>query len=327
MWQKPHDEAGCQPWGTRPEITEENESDMRQIGNLPNQQQAKLLADYLLSEGIAAQVDEDQGNWAIWVREENQLEQARGILEEFRVHPDEPKYRQAVSKAEAIRTQKARKRADQAKKMVDMRQQWNRPLRQRAPLVFVLIVLSVAFFVLTGLGRNRAGEIYNALLFSDLRTYARTGDPFLSLKYGQLWRLVTPIFLHGGPLHLGFNMLWLYSLGVQVESRRGTLATGVMVLILAVLSNVAQMVFGNGPHFLGMSGVVFGLFGYVWLRQRTNPSEGYFISEINVFIMLFILVLGFAGTLNGVVGGGVANFAHAGGLIGGVLLGTVFPRK
>jgi GlpG protein len=300
---------------------------MRQIGTLPSQQHAELLADYLLTEGIPAQTDQDGANWAIWVREENQLDQAKRILDEFRQRPDEPKYKQAVSEAAVIRTKQSRQRAKQAKQMVDMRRQWNQPLRRRAPLVFVLIALSVFVSLITAFGDLRQGEVYNALLFTDLRVFQQTGDGMLQIKHGQLWRLVTPIFLHGNLLHLGFNMLWLYSLGVQIEVRRGTVGFGVMVLLLAVVSNLAQYLLGGGPHFLGMSGVVFGLFGYVWLRQRIAPTDGFFISEFNVFIMLFVLVLGFTGSLNGVAGGGIANYAHLGGLLGGVAVGAIYPRR
>ncbi len=299
---------------------------MRQIGTLPTQDQAELLADFLLTEGIVAQAEVDGKEWAIWVREEGQVERARGILGQFVEDPRRPKYREAVAEAERIRTVAMRQRAKASRNLIDVRQRWNQPLSRRAPLVFALIGLSVFASLATGFGGARQSSIYNALLFCDLRIYQQTGDALLQIKQGQIWRLITPIFLHGGLLHLGFNMMWLYYLGTQIEMRRGTVQLGWMVFVVALVSNLAQYFIDRNPQFLGMSGVAYGLFGYIWIRQRIDPQSGFFLGESTVFIMLFFLVLGFAGALDSAVGG-VANWAHAGGLAAGVALATIYPRR
>jgi GlpG protein len=146
---------------------------------------------------------------------------------------------------------------------------------------------------------------------------------------GQVWRLITPAFLHQelsiSPWHLIFNMFWLLDLGTMIERRHGSLRFAAMVLVLALVSNLAQAVL-EGPNFVGMSGVVYGLFGYVWLRGRLDPTSGFYLSPNIVFWMMLWLVACFSGAL-----GPIAKWAHAGGLAAGAAIGylahTIRPRR
>jgi GlpG protein len=299
---------------------------MRQIGSLASEREARLVADYLLTQGIAAQTDRDDQQFALWVRDENQVPAARQILDEFLQNPDEPRYRSAASQAEQIRADRVRQTLRAARNTVDMRRVWNQPLSRRAPLVFALIGLSIFASLMTNFG-NLQGAVYNALMFCDFRTLEATQDPLLQIKQGQLWRVITPIFLHGGWLHLLFNMSWLYYLGAQIEMRRGTVFLGGLALALAAVSNMAQYLIGGTPAFLGMSGVAYGLFSYVWIHQRIDPRGGYLLSDSAAFLMLLFLLLGFTPALSGVTGGaGVANWCHVGGLVTGAAVAWVERR-
>src|SRR5690606_20479927 len=124
------------------------------------------------------------------------------------------------------------------------------------------------------------------------------------LQAGELWRLVTPVLLHGSLLHLGFNMLWLYGLGSQIEAGRGTWPFLGLMLVFAVASNLTQYLWA-GPHFLGMSGVVYGLFSYVWMQSRYMPKPDLWIDKGNAVILIVWLFLCMTGLL-----GPIANAAH-----------------
>ena len=133
---------------------------------------------------------------------------------------------------------------------------------------------------------------------------------------GQVWRLITPIFLHFGLTHLVFDMLMLYLLGAMIEARRGTLVLGALVLVSAVASNLGQYI-DTGPNFGGMSGVDYALFGYAWMQSRFNPRAGILVSPMTVMLGLGWLVACMASKSVS----DIANTAHLIGLAIGVVSG------
>jgi GlpG protein len=153
-----------------------------------------------------------------------------------------------------------------------------------------------------------------------------------ALLSGEVWRAVTPIFLHFNILHLVFNAMMMLSLGSRVEASRGTLRFLALILVLAVASNVCQYYFQwdirntpplslrDSPHFGGLSGVIYGLFGYTWMKMRFAPELGLGISRETVLIMLVWFGVCLTGYL-----GPIANVAHAAGLVLGMAIGAV-PR-
>jgi len=112
-------------------------------------------------------------------------------------------------------------------------------------------------------------------------------------------------------------MLWLRDLGSMIEARQGTLQLAMLVLVLAAASNFGQY-YVSGPIFGGISGVVYGLLGYIWIRGRFDPGSGLFLHPTTVNMMLIWFVLCYTNLLGLVA---VANTAHAVGLVGGMLWG------
>ena len=123
------------------------------------------------------------------------------------------------------------------------------------------------------------------------------GNGLNDILHGQVWRLVTPIFMHVNILHIFFNMWWLVDLGTLIEVRRGTLRLAVLVLISAIISNFGQYLWMERtdpgvPHlFGGMSGVVYALFGYIWMKGLYQPEQGMILHPNTITIMLLWLVL------------------------------------
>ena len=137
-----------------------------------------------------------------------------------------------------------------------------------------------------------------------------------TMSNGEVWRPVTPIFIHLSVLHILFNMMWLRVMGTAIEFRRGTGRFVILCLIIAVTSNIAQLFWG-GPFFGGMSGVVFGLIGYVWMKGKTQPSLGMGLHQQTVVYCILWLVLCMTGAL-----GPIANAAHLMGFLVGILIGA-----
>jgi GlpG protein len=156
---------------------------------------------------------------------------------------------------------------------------------------------------------------------------------------GEVWRLVTPMFLHFDWMHLVFNLIWALYLGGQIESLRGSGRLLLLVVVLSITSNLAQYYLGppsfQGGHivlrpsvyFGGLSGVVYGLFGYIWVKSRLEPHLGLYVSVQTVVFMLgwfFMCLFGVTSVLFGI---SVANAAHSGGLVAGMVLAALFARR
>lgn len=165
-------------------------------------------------------------------------------------------------------------------------------------------------------------------LKADQQHSSSVGPLFEKLRQGQVWRLVTPIFLHADIFHLFFNMVWLFVLGAQMESRLGMMRYLLFILITAVGSNSAQYLM-SGPNFIGFSGVLCAMIMFVWMRQKKTPWEGYQLQRTSMkFVTWFILLIfgmqcvSFVFELLGIhlFALPIANTAHlAGGFIGYLL--------
>ncbi|NWN83045.1 MAG: rhomboid family intramembrane serine protease [Halomonas sp.] len=145
------------------------------------------------------------------------------------------------------------------------------------------------------------------------------------LASGQVWRLLSPAFLHFGWMHLVFNMLWLWYFGRQVEALQGSRRLLVIVLAAGIGANLAQYAAGTAL-FGGMSGVDFALLGYVWLMSRRAPGSGFFVPQMLVVFMLGWMLFTMTDMAAAVGFGNVANEAHLGGLVVGLALGWYHSR-
>lgn len=119
-------------------------------------------------------------------------------------------------------------------------------------------------------------------------TSAAEGPLFSRIRQGQIWRLFSPCILHSDLLHILFNMLWLWYLGRPVEQRIGPLRTLLLTLVAGIGSNTMQY-FMSGPFFIGYSGVITALAGFIWVRERIAPWEGYPLNRSTILFLLFFI--------------------------------------
>jgi GlpG protein len=152
---------------------------------------------------------------------------------------------------------------------------------------------------------------------------------FEKIREGEIWRLMSPCFLHSDIFHIFFNMIWLLILGREMEPKLGAWRLAIFMIITGVFSNTAQY-FMSGPNFIGFSGVICAMLAYIWMRQRIAPWEGYKIQTATMNLMaFFILALvalqtaSFFGELLFRLNFGVpiANTAHIAGAFIGFILG------
>jgi membrane associated rhomboid family serine protease len=139
------------------------------------------------------------------------------------------------------------------------------------------------------------------------------------------WQLVTYAFLHGGMLHLAFNMFALYMFGSPIEPVFGTRRYLIYYFVCVVSAAITQLavsaLMGGGGPTIGASGGVFGLllaYAVYFPRNRIMLLFPPIPMPARVFVVVYAaleLVFGVTGAENS-----VAHFAHLGGLVGGFLL-------
>jgi rhomboid protease GluP len=157
---------------------------------------------------------------------------------------------------------------------------------------------------LDGISSYRLGAIYGPAVLED----------------HQFWRLVTAMFLHGGLIHIGFNMMALMQFGPAVEELYGSPRFLCLYTVTGAFGNLASSFAG---HFsLGASGALLGIMGAI-LAITTKRGGAYMRALRSRLIssLLFLFVLGIFGPI------GIDNWAHGGGLAAGFLLGKIFVDR
>ena len=198
------------------------------------------------------------------------------------------------------------------------RQKQGSPGWRSVPVTMTLVLLSCVGFLLYYL--RAPVEWLGYLTFTPFQLV--DGRIAFDSVNGQYWRLVTPVFLHFGWLHIVFNGLWLWELGSKVERTLGHWNMLMLFLTIAVVSNGAQFAFGGQGIFGGMSGVIYGLLGFSWVAPLFQPGWDIRPSPTIMVFMVGWLVACMAGVVEVLGFGAVANAAHLGGLICGAVLGV-----
>lgn len=192
------------------------------------------------------------------------------------------------------------------------------------PVTRLLLIINVAVYLLQ--------QVFNELLITwfalwPFHTPAGYGAGFLP------WQVITYGFLHGGLLHIGFNMLALYMFGGQIEHVFGSKRFLIYYLgcvFAAALTQLAMSAISGGPALptVGASGGVFGLllaYG-LFFPKRTVLL---IFPPIPMPAWLFVTLYGLIELYLGVTGtqAGVAHFAHLGGMLGGYILIRQWRRR
>lgn len=287
---------------------------MKLLQQFPEEREARLAGDILEAAGIAVSVEAEAGTSSLWILDEDRIPEAFQLLDRWRANPAAPEFVDATTRATRQRTEREKSRKA-SMDVVDVRTRvWGSgaPLRPGF-LTTGLIVFSIAATVFRIHGDQFGLEplLLMSTKYSGLQ----------EIRAGQLWRLLSPIILHFGFLHLFFNMSWLIALGSQIESYEGSLKFTGIVVSAALVGNIAQYLIA-GPFFGGMSGVVSAVIPYVFLMSRDRVSSRYRLSTGEfVFSVVWLLLC-----LTGWVGP-IANAAHLGGFAVGTFWAVVTMRR
>lgn len=268
---------------------------------------ARLLINYLNSQGIAAQyyVDKNDVNSAehgVQLLSEADKDVASHIASEFVQSPQDEKYQQAAwDSGETVRLRDKNSGISASGIWQQLRD---------IPFTTSVLLTCMIVYLLAMVG-----------FFWPYKVLAIEPLPQL-MENHQWWRLIGPALIHFSVLHIVFNLLWWWTLGGQIERLLGKTTLIILFLSSALLSNVGQLLV-SGEHFGGLSGVVYALVGCVWWLGWLRPSWGLMMPKPLIGFLLVWLVVGYADIL----WVSMANTAHTVGLISGCAFAFILSRS
>ncbi|PZP25594.1 rhomboid family intramembrane serine protease [Pseudomonas kuykendallii] len=255
----------------------------------------------LRSLNVPYRVSEESGEQVLWVPGEELAEQVRDLYTRFpHGNPEQPPRRFVRPSGSPLARLK------------------------RGPATAAVLLLTLIVAALTFLGDNFSSIRW--LTFQDFRIqgeYLQFVPLAVSLDAGEWWRLVTPMLLHFGFLHLAMNALWYWELGGRIEARQGASMLLALTLLFSLTSNVGQYLFGGPALFGGLSGVLYGLLGHCWIFQRLAPNPAYQLPRGVLGMMLIWLLVCLSGVIGALGFGSIANAAHVTGLLAGCATGLI----
>lgn len=328
---------------------------MRLIGQFPEKLPATRFVDVLAGHQIEASAEQGNQGWGVWVREEDSVSRGKQLYQEFLADSRSSQMLEAEKNGERWRKQRLEQSRGAAKpRVVQMSDRWRRPLTRNAPLSTALLIICIAVSLLTQFGSTRglaqapttfSEKLLLSLLVVDPQAYVKANEGEVtsetteslefrtwSIRRGEIWRLWTPCLIHFGVIHLLFNMLMLHRLGTIMESLYGTKRYALFLLACGIVSNVGCYIPQDGPGLLtgggwlsgGMSGVLYGLFGWALARDKFSPDGFKLLHSQTVFMLLAWLVIGMMGLLDDPAGGSrINNWAHGVGFVFGLAVGYV----
>ena len=212
------------------------------------------------------------------------------------------------------------------------------PARGAHVVTIALIVLNVlAFFVELGQGSEGALQSFITSWGVVPREYSVGHDipPTIPLPYWST--LITSMFLHGGWMHLGGNMLYLWIFGDNLERAMGAAKYVVFYMVCGIVAGLAHILFAGGSTVpsVGASGAISGVLGGYLLMFPQNRvkvlTRGGVASVPAIVVLGLWIVIQLVSQLGSIAetsqGGGIAYMAHIGGFVAGMALVKLFATR
>lgn len=193
-----------------------------------------------------------------------------------------------------------------------------------APVTTALLIANILLFGISWMATAAAGGGGGLSILWGMggETMYRLGvSDWFPMFYGhEWWRLVTAMFLHGGLLHIGFNMMALMQFGPALEELYGSARYLFLYVVTGAFGFLVSAFFGY--RSLGASGAILGLVGV--MLAITSKRGGAYMRELKsrlITSVVILFVLGFSGMM------AMDNYAHGAGLASGFVLGKLFADR
>lgn len=274
---------------------------MLMITSFTNPRVAQAFVDYMATQGVVLTIQQHTQS-DVWLADESQAERVNAELVRFLENPADPRYLAASWTTGHMDSG-----------LHYQRFPFFATVRERAgPFTLLLMAACILVFIIMNVVGDQPVMIALAWPYGPAVQY-------------DVWRYFTHALMHFSVLHILFNLLWWWYLGGAVEKRLGSGKLIVITLISALLSGYVQHKF-SGPWFGGLSGVVYALMGYAWLRGERDPESGIYMQRGLITFALIWLIAGWFDLF----GMSIANGAHVTGLAVGLAMAfadTLNARK
>ena len=315
---------------------------MRKLHTFEQELDANRFTAVLTVNQVEAQVLRSNDNqWDLWIIDEDALSQAGKLLGEYQSNPDSPHIQMALAKAKKIQQQLKQEKAERIKqaKKIEVRTQFRDPhhmmaaMQRKDTLTRKIILLCAIVFGASLVFQSQDGSQEN---------FVRNAleAQFQQISQGQIWRLITPVFVHGTGqeflfdfLHIFFNMYWMYWLGTRLEIQFGLKTYLGLFLIAGVASILVPLLTPEtgllgirglgGSSVVGMSGVVYGVIGFGWCKMKMKPSVGMLITPFVLMFSIGWMLFGIVSASSSQGAGYISSISHLAHLVG-LLTGAVY---
>ena len=315
---------------------------MRKLHTFEQELDANRFTAVLTVNQVEAQVLRSNDNqWDLWIIDEDALSQAGKLLGEYQSNPDSPHIQMALAKAKKIQQQLKQEKAERIKqaKKIEVRTQFRDPhhmmaaMQRKDTLTRKIILLCAIVFGASLVFQSQDGSQEN---------FVRNAleAQFQQISQGQIWRLITPVFVHGTGqeflfdfLHIFFNMYWMYWLGTRLEIQFGLKTYLGLFLIAGVASILVPLLTPEtgllgirglgGSSVVGMSGVVYGVIGFGWCKMKMKPSVGMLITPFVLMFSIGWMLFGIVSASSSQGVGYISSISHLAHLVG-LLTGAMY---
>jgi membrane associated rhomboid family serine protease len=141
---------------------------------------------------------------------------------------------------------------------------------------------------------------------------------------GLYWGLLTSPFVHIEIWHVAFNVYWFWILGRVLEREIGRIRLLIFVALAGIVASGGELAFGDTTG-IGLSGIVYGVFGFMWMGSRRVPAFQAMLPRNTVIMLLAWLVICYIATRTGTMN--IANAAHFWGLLFGMAVGEAYINR
>ena len=270
------------------------------------------LLSQLESRGMTCHVTEEKGQQQLWVGEKDR------VIEAIQLSKQWVRQHNAEDQALDVRLKSQSDKRNRGELILIY-------LLRYSPVNIIIVLLGVIGAILIDI--DAVGFSY-AHLFLFQPLVDGVLQPFTAtVESNQYWRLLTPVFLHFGIFHIMFNGAILWSMGTRIERAKGSFHYLSFVIVVGVLSNIAQHWSHPNTIFGGLSGVVYGVIGYIAIYQQLMPHPLLQFNRTLILVFILWLLAGFTGLVDLIIPGSVANMSHLAGLIVGAGIGFMVAVK